>query len=41
LALDMHAMLLGVICHDENDSADIQYLKDIERNTKHVQHHGE
>jgi hypothetical protein len=39
-ALDMNAMLLGVVCHDENDSADHQYRRDIERNTEHVQHHG-
>jgi hypothetical protein len=40
-ALGMNAMLLGVVCCDRIDSADHQYLRDMERNTKHVQHHGE
>jgi hypothetical protein len=41
LALDMNATLLEVVCCDRNDIANIQYRKDIERNTEHVQHHGE
>jgi hypothetical protein len=40
LAVDMNAMLLVVVCCDGIDSAQIQYRKDMERNTEHVQHHG-
>jgi hypothetical protein len=38
--LDINARL-GVICYDVNDSANIQFLNDMERNTKHEQQHGE
>ncbi len=33
--------LLGVVCYDKNDSAELQFQKDIERNTDHVLHRSE
>ncbi len=33
--------MLGVVCYDKNDSAELHIKKDIERNTEHVLHRGE
>lgn len=33
---DISAMLGEVICYDGNDSAELQFQQEIERNTEHV-----